>query len=124
LRPLGNTLGICRISYQRNVVDGSVIVFVRRSWDYGSRTAGAFVHEENDLVILFRRQRLSEYLADFPHGGSLRRVSDDDVLVLQLLQQGGKFFDVHVFSGFRSVGMLAFVKCALGDQDFAFGDIV
>lgn len=88
-----------------------------------SRPVGAFVHEKDDLVVLFRRECFSKYLADFPHGGALRRVGDDDVLVPQLFQKGDEFFDMHVPAGFCSVGMLAFIECTLGDQDLALGDV-
>ena len=52
-----------------------------------SGAVGAFVHKEGDFVILFCRQGLFQYFADFVHGGALRRVCDDDVLVLQLFEQ-------------------------------------
>ena len=89
---------------------------MRQVWSFG--------HEYCDLVVYFLRQGVFKYFADFAHGGSLRYVGNNDVLVVEVFQQGCELVDVHVFAGLGSGGMLALVERALGDQNFAFDDIL
>ena len=80
--PLAIYLGTIAFHFQTFFPNTAVIVSCEEVERIASGPMGAFVHKENDFVVLFRRQRLSEYLADFVHRSSLRRMGDDDVLVL------------------------------------------
>jgi hypothetical protein len=51
-------------------------------------------------------------------------MGDDDVPVVKLFYELHELVDVHMSAGVRPVGVLVDVEGALGNEDFAFGDVI